>query len=57
MLLVLDYPRREPVPEKMSAPVVAAVEALRIEPVEPVDCVRHLFSPRLDYEVVMRSVV
>jgi len=40
-----------------TAPVVPAVEALDVEPVQPVDGMRHLLSLRFDHEVVMRAVV
>jgi len=57
MLLILDDPGGEPILEEVTAPVVPAVEALGVEPVQPVDGMRHLLSLRFDHEVVMRAVV
>jgi hypothetical protein len=56
VLLVQHDPGREPLGIEVAAAPVAAVEALRVEAVEAMDCVRHLLAPRLDDEVEVRAV-
>ena len=51
MVVTIEHPRREAALEEMSDPVVAAVEAHRMEPVEPLHPARKLRLGRPDDDV------